>query len=97
MFIDTMTIMVLTLPIYKELMIEADIDLLVWGVLFVKLNGVAALTPPFGFNVIFTHGIQPDIPIWQTYKEAAWFVILDLVIIALLFNNHKNQFMNTHL
>jgi len=84
MFIDTMTIMVLTLPVYKLIMIEADIDLMVWGIMFIKLNSIASLTPPFGFNVLFTHGIQPDISLWKTYKEALWFVLLDMAIIALV-------------
>jgi len=84
MFIDTMTIMLLTLPAYKLLMVDCGVDLLVWGILFIKLNGIAALTPPFGFNVIFTHGIAPEIPLWPTYKEAIWFALLDVVVIMLV-------------
>jgi len=84
MFIETITIQVLLLPVYYSIMTQVGIDLMVFGVLVVKLCNIAFLTPPFGFNVIFTHGIVPDIPLWDTYKEALWFIMVDIIVVVLI-------------
>jgi len=84
MFIDNITIMVLLLPIYYSIMAQAGIDLMVFGVLVVKLCAIAFQTPPFGFNILFIHGIVPDIPLGPTYKEALWFILVDIIVVLLI-------------
>jgi len=83
MFIDTVTMMVLLLPIYYLIMAEAGINLMVFGILVTKMASIGWQTPPFGFNIIFIHGIVPDIPLGATYRQALWFILVDIIVIVL--------------
>jgi len=83
MFIDNITMMVLLLPIYYSIMAQAGIDLMVFGVLVVKLCAIGFLTPPFGFNILFIHTIVPDISLGATYRQALWFILIDVIIVVL--------------
>jgi len=84
MFIDTITIIVLTLPVYYLILVTAGVDLMVFGVLVCKLTAIAMLTPPLGFNILLMHGIAPEIPLGATFREALWFILIDMIIVVIL-------------
>jgi len=84
MFIDTLSIILLTLPIYYPIVTQAGIEPIMFGVLVVKLCAIAFQTPPLGFNILFIHGLIPDIPLMATFKEALWFILVDMIIVVLV-------------
>jgi C4-dicarboxylate transporter, DctM subunit len=86
-FIDTMSIVLLTVPVFFPLVKSIGYDPIWFGVMVVLVVEMALLTPPVGMNVWVVSGIAKDVPM-QTIFRGIWpFVAVELffVIILILF------------
>ena len=62
-----------------------NIDLIWFGVLMAKFPEIGFITPPVGLNVFVGKGIVGDaVPIHRILTGIAWFVVIDLALVALL-------------
>lgn len=85
MFIDSLGIMLLTLPILIPLLDGANIDLIWFGVLVVKLLEIGLITPPFGLNVFVINSMmRGEVSLGVIFKGVLWFIAVELVVLGLL-------------
>lgn len=85
MFIDSLGIMLLTLPILIPLLNGADINLIWFGILVVKLLEIGMISPPFGMNIFVIHSLmRGSVPMTTVFKGVMWFVAMELVVVVLL-------------
>jgi len=85
MFLDTLGLLLLTLPLLIPMVESARIDLIWFGVLTVKFVEVGMITPPVGLNVFVLKSIIGDsVPLGQIFKGAAWFLGCEVLICAIL-------------
>lgn len=85
MFIDSLGIMLLTLPILIPLLNGADINMIWFGILVVKLLEIGLITPPFGMNVFVIHSmLQGAVTLPRIFKGVLWFIAVEIVVLALL-------------
>ncbi len=84
-FIDSIGIMLLTLPIVLPLLREADVDLIWFGVLVIKLLEIGLVTPPVGLNVfVMKSSLGNLVTLSQVFRGVFWFIAIDLVTLAIL-------------
>lgn len=84
-FVDSIGIMLLTLPIILPLLHQADVDLIWFGVIVIKLLEVGLVTPPVGLNVfVMKSSLGNQVTLGQIFKGVTWFIIVDLVTLAIL-------------
>lgn len=89
-FMESMAMVLLTLPIFVPLMLALDFGLdaqqvLVWfGILVLVSVEVGMISPPFGLNLFVINSLAKDVPMIETYKGVAGFVASDIIRIVLL-------------
>jgi len=86
---DTLSILMITSPIFIPLAQSLGIDLLWLGILYVVNTETAYLTPPFGVNLIVMQGIvgRYNIKLGEVYRAVLPFVALQIIalLLAMLF------------
>lgn len=83
-FIDTMAMVLLTVPIFFPLITELGYDPLWFGVLIALLVETAMISPPIGMNVYVIAGVAKDVPMETIFKGVLPFVLTMLVFIILI-------------
>ncbi len=84
MFMETLSMMVATVPIIAPLMINAGFDPVWLGVLIVVLMETAMITPPVGINLYVVQGLRKRGRIDDVIIGTAPFVLTMLLMIAVL-------------
>lgn len=86
MFIDSIGILLLTLPILLPLVDIADINLIWFGILLTKMLEIGLITPPVGLNVyVIKATAPPTITLEMIFKGVGWFVLCDFVFLILIY------------
>ncbi|MBN1255337.1 MAG: TRAP transporter large permease [Deltaproteobacteria bacterium] len=83
-FMDSMALIVLTVPIFFPLVKELGFDLIWFGVIIVLVGEMGVLTPPVGVNVFVIKGIAPDVPLENIFKGIFPFLGALIIVTALL-------------
>ena len=83
-FMETLSMMVATVPIIAPIMFRAGYDPIWFGVLIVILMETAMITPPVGINLYVVQGLRKRGKIDDVIIGAAPFVVAMLVMIAIL-------------
>ena len=83
-FMETLSMMVATIPIIAPIMIKAGYDPIWFGILIVILLETAMITPPVGINLYVVQGLRKRGRIDDVIIGAAPFVITMLVMLAIL-------------
>jgi C4-dicarboxylate transporter DctM subunit len=83
-FMETLSMMVATVPIIAPIMVKAGYDPIWFGVLIVILLETAMITPPVGINLYVVQGLRKRGRIDDVIIGSAPFVITMLVMIAIL-------------
>jgi C4-dicarboxylate transporter, DctM subunit len=81
---DTIAMVVLTVPIFLPLMNAYGFDLIWFGVLVTLMGEIGGVTPPVGINVFVIQGIAKDVPMYTVFKGIGTFVLADLVLVVVL-------------
>lgn len=79
MFIDTIAVILLTIPIYQPVVDSLGFDPVWFWLLFLINITLGAITPPFGYTLFAFKAVVPDMTISDVYKATWPFVILFLV------------------
>ena len=82
--IETMAIILLTVPIFFPLIVQMGFDPIWFGILVVRATEIGLLTPPVGLNVFVIKGVAPDVPIGTIFKGIFPFLGADLCHVAIL-------------
>ena len=89
-FMESLAMVLLTLPIFIPLMLSLDFGMgreqvLVWfGILVLMSVEVGMISPPFGLNLFVINAMAKDVPMGETYRGVMGFVASDFVRIILL-------------
>ena len=84
MFIDTIAVILLTIPIYQPVVTAMEFDPVWFWLLFLVNITLGAITPPFGYTLFAFKAVVPDMSISQVYRATWPFVGLFLLGIALI-------------
>lgn len=84
-FVDSIGLLLLTLPVLLPVLREADMDLIWFGIIVVKLLEIGMVTPPVGMNVYVIKGSLGNlVSLQQVFRGVGWFIATDLVTLTLL-------------
>jgi C4-dicarboxylate transporter, DctM subunit len=83
-FMETLSMMVATVPIIAPIMVKAGYDPIWFGVLVVILLETAMITPPVGINLYVVQGLRSRGRIDDVIIGSAPFLVTMLVMLALL-------------
>jgi tripartite ATP-independent transporter DctM subunit len=84
MFMETLTMMVATVPIITPVIIAQGFDPVWFGVLMMLLIETAMITPPVGINLFVVQGVRGRGQLHDVMLGAAPFVVTLLLMTALL-------------
>jgi len=80
---DSMAIVLLTVPIFFPLIVQLGFDPIWFGILVVRLTEMGLITPPVGLNVYIIKGIS-NVPMGTIFRGIFPFLIADICEVALL-------------
>ena len=84
-FLDTTSMMVVTLPFLYPVVVALEIDPIWFGIVLVKLIEISVVTPPVGINLFAVMGaVGSGATFGDVYKGVIPFILLDMVVLALL-------------
>ena len=84
-FMDSMALIVLTVPIFFPLVKELGFDPIWFGVIIVLVGEMGVITPPVGVNVFVIKGIAPDVPLETIFKGIFPFLVALIVATVIIF------------
>lgn len=85
MFLDGFGAMLITLPIFMPVMNSYGIDMVLFGILVVKMIEVGMITPPVGMNVFVIKGVVGNLTSLNgVFKGVIPFVLADLFVVTIL-------------
>jgi len=85
MFIDSIGLLLLTLPLVLPLVQGADMNLVWFGIIVIKLLEIGLLTPPLGLNVYVIKGAMgKTVSLNEIFRGVTWFILTDLVALLLI-------------
>ena len=82
-FMDSLALMVVSLPIFFPVVQQFGFDPIWFGVMLIVLGEMGVITPPVGVNVFIIKGLAPDIPLGTIFRGIFPFLYA-LIIAALL-------------
>jgi len=84
MILDTLGMIVLTLPFVFPVVKSLGFDPIWFGVYMTLMQEIAMLTPPIGLNVFVMAKIAPDVPMVDIFRGVTPFVVICMVAVLLL-------------
>jgi tripartite ATP-independent transporter DctM subunit len=83
-FLDTMAMIILSIPIFFPIVMSQGFDPIWFGVLVVLVVELALITPPLGMNVFIIRGVVPHVPLSQIFAGVMPFCIALIALIVLI-------------
>ena len=85
MFMEQISIMLLTVPIFFPLAISLGFDPIWFGLIMLLALEISFTTPPFGLLLFVMKGVAPpDTTMREIYSAALPFIFCSLALVALL-------------
>ena len=85
MFMDQVSIMLLTIPIFFPLAQSMEFDLIWFGIVMLLSLEMSGITPPFGLNLFVMMGVAPaGTSLGDVAKAAAPYVLCGIILFGLL-------------
>ena len=81
---ESLSMMLLTVPIFFPLVQGLGFDAVWFGVLIVCVIEISLITPPVGMNVFVLSSVLPDVPTSTIWRGVLPFIAADLVRLAIL-------------
>lgn len=82
---DTMAMVVVTIPIVLPVIHSLGFDLIWFGIIIVMVVEMALISPPVGMNCFVLNGVAPELKLGEIFKGALWFMIPILVAVTILY------------
>ena len=83
-FLESLTMVLITVPVFAPLAQGLGYDLIWFGVLLVGLIEVGMIHPPMGMNLFVLQSQVPDARLGKMYVGSAMFLVANAILIALL-------------
>jgi len=84
MFLEPMSMILLTLPLTFPILQQMGVDGVWYGIMVIIMIEISLLTPPVGLNVFVLKGAVPDADLMQIFRSVAPYIIVELIVIALI-------------
>jgi tripartite ATP-independent transporter DctM subunit len=87
MFMNALPALVLTVPMFFPVAINAGFDPVWFGVLVVIMVELGVVTPPIGVNVFAIAALAKDVPMYDVFRGIFpfWIAFLILIVLIVLF------------
>jgi len=85
MFIEGVSMMLLTIPVLFPSIIALGFDPVWFGIVLVVFIELGALTPPMGLNLIAIHSVVVDIPLKTIIQGSLPFAVVMVIFLAMLY------------
>jgi C4-dicarboxylate transporter, DctM subunit len=83
-FIDSMALMMLTIPIFFPIVLNLGYDPIWFGIIIVLVTHMGIITPPVGISVYIVNGIAKDVPLMDIFEGSLPFLLALIVGTAIL-------------
>lgn len=83
-FMDTLAIILITVPIFYPTITTLGFDPIWFGVVVVTVTELGLITPPFGLNVFVIKGTASDVPLGAIYRGVLPYILTDLIRLLLI-------------
>lgn len=85
MFIDAVSILLLTIPIVAPVLTGLDVNFVWFGIIMIKLLEIGLVTPPVGLNVyVIKSSLGNLVQLNEIFRGVAWFIFMDVITLLLL-------------
>jgi TRAP-type C4-dicarboxylate transport system permease large subunit len=83
-FMDSLALLLLTLPIFYPVSQQLGFDPIWFGVLIVVVVEIGLISPPVGMNLFVLNSLLPQVPTQTIFRGVLPFMVADVVRLALL-------------
>ena len=81
---ESLSMILLTVPIFAPLVASLGFDLIWFGILVVVVTEISLITPPIGLNVFVLKGVLKDVAVGTIFKGVTPFWVADIFRLLLL-------------
>ncbi len=87
MFLESMAMLVLTIPVVIPIAIGLNWDLIWFGIIVVIVLEMGMISPPVGINVFIVKSIAPDVPMSRIFRGIwpFWFAMAFMLVLLIIF------------
>jgi len=85
MFLDSISLLVITVPLVYQPIVDLGFNGIWLGILIVKLIELGMITPPVGMNAYVTAGTTPGLEVEEVFKGLIPFYVADVAIVVVIF------------
>ena len=87
MFLETIAMLVLTIPVVIPIALALDWDLIWFGIILVIVLEMGMISPPVGINVFIVKSLVPQVPMGQIFRGIwpFWFAMIAMIGLLVLF------------
>jgi C4-dicarboxylate transporter DctM subunit len=86
MFLDSISMMILTLPLVLPILESLNISIIWFGVIMCMIVEIGCITPPMGLNVYVIKGaLGKSVDLTDIFAGALPFVVLEILIVIILY------------
>ena len=82
--LESMSMVLLTVPIFYPLVQHLGFDLIWFGIIVVVVTEISFITPPVGMNVMVLKSLLPELPMRTLFRGVGPFVVADVLRLAVL-------------
>ncbi|MCK9510525.1 MAG: TRAP transporter large permease [Pigmentiphaga sp.] len=82
--LESMSMVLLTVPVFYPLVAHMGIDLIWFGIIVVVVTEISFITPPVGMNVMILKSLLPGVSMPTLYRGVTPFVVADVFRLAVL-------------
>jgi tripartite ATP-independent transporter DctM subunit len=84
-FVDQVSMMLITLPVFMPIVQRLDIDLIWFGVLYLICMQLGLLLPPHGLLLMTMRGVAPaEVTMADIFRAVVPYIVLSLVLLILI-------------
>ena len=87
MFLESIAMLVLTIPVVIPIAVGLNWDLIWFGIIVVIVLEMGMISPPVGINVFIVKSIAPDVPMGQIFRGIwpFWFAMVVMLVLLVFF------------
>ena len=84
MFMEQISMMLLTVPVFYPLIISLGFDPIWFGILVVVVVEISLITPPIGLNVFILNAVLRDVQLTEIFRGVVPFIVADVARVLLV-------------
>lgn len=83
MFLDAISMILLTMPLLFPIVVENNINPVLFGILVTKMVEIGNVTPPVGLNIFVLKNVAPDLKISEIFRGIVPFIGMELFLVGI--------------